>query len=160
VPVGERPAELAAIGAVGEPARGPEELEDLVTALVHPGDRNGAGHRPGRILGDHLGERTGVAAREGVEHEADALKRIQLKPARRCRSRPRRSPAAAVPTPGSRGEGARTRPPPTASPSPSAGPWPARSPCARRAPPPASRPQRAPPGAPRGAPGPSRSPGS
>ena len=55
--VGERPAQLAAIRAVGEAARLAEELEDLLAAAVVARDRRRARHAPDRVLGDHLEQR-------------------------------------------------------------------------------------------------------
>ena len=74
--VGDRPAELAEVRAVGEPARLTEEVEDPLAAVVLLRDLGDAGHAPDGVLVDHLEERARLAADEGVEDATDALERV------------------------------------------------------------------------------------
>jgi hypothetical protein len=71
--VGECPAKLAAIGALGQPPRRAKELEDLATPAVLARDRHRPRNPPDRVLGDHLEQSARLAAAEGVEDAADVL---------------------------------------------------------------------------------------
>src|SRR5207249_9967762 len=62
--VGERPAELAQVRAVGEPTCLAKELEDARPALVPLRDRDGAVDDPDGVLGDHLEQCAWIAAAE------------------------------------------------------------------------------------------------
>ena len=76
--VGDRPAELAQVRAVGEAARLAEEVEDPLAAVVLLRDLGDAGHAPDRVLVDHLEQRARVAADECVEDATDALERVYV----------------------------------------------------------------------------------
>ena len=71
--VGERPAELAAVGAVGEPARLSKEVEDLVAPAILLRDSRRAGYAPDGVLGDHLEQGAGVPGRERREDALDVV---------------------------------------------------------------------------------------
>jgi hypothetical protein len=77
VTVGERPAELAEVGALGEPSRLAEELEDRGAAVHLAGDGRRAGDAPDGVLGDHLDERASIASAKRVEDPVDVVDRAQ-----------------------------------------------------------------------------------
>ena len=76
--VGDRPAELAQVRAVGEAACLAEEVEDPLAAVVLLRDLGGARHTPDCVLVDHLEQRAWVAAAECVEDATDALERVYV----------------------------------------------------------------------------------
>jgi hypothetical protein len=73
--VGEGPAELAAVGPVGQPPRLPEEPEDLVAPAILAGHGDATWHTPDRVLRDHLEQHPRVAAGEGREDTLDVVER-------------------------------------------------------------------------------------
>jgi hypothetical protein len=75
--VTQRPFQGGQIRAAGETTRLAEQREDLLAAFVHVRDRHGAVDDPDGVLGDHLEQRTRVAAAECVEDATDPVVSVQ-----------------------------------------------------------------------------------